>query len=420
MKSFCRAQMLLMAALLLLVGCKQEASNDRVVVCVPVYGQSLALGEEATLLTNFDSLVSQSDGRIVTQRLDHEFGYFDNSPVKEWVKRLVHYDKRTFELSVYSMAAVLAQRLGSDTLICVFPGGRGATAYHGICKGTKPYELLLDDIKEACDEAKSRGLEFIVPAVCWMHGESDMVDHTGIDYKEALRQFAEDINKDVSEMTKQSQPVRIVCYQTNQLTFVKDIDLTAFDCPEMRIPGAQMELIREDSLFWASTPVYPFTFAHEGIHLNAVGQQQVGSRAALSVLDIIRGNKHRQGLMPTSFEIEDQDVVVRFGQTQGTLLWDTISVSAVRCYGFSVVTPDGVDIAENATIEDQAVRIACKQSPTGCRVRYAVNGEPLKTGPQVGPRGNLRDTQGDQETVTIGRNTYRLDNWCYQFDVILE
>ena len=412
--------LLLTAFLQLLTGCRKANDTHKVVVCVPVYGQSLALGEEASLLTNFDSLVSQSDGRIVTQRLDQQFGYFDNSPLKEWVKRMVRYDKRTFELSVYSMAAVLTQRLGPDTLICIFPGGRGATAYQGICKGTTPYQQLIDDIKEAYESAQRKGWEFIVPAVCWMHGESDMVDHTGIDYKAALRQFAENINEDVREMTKQPQPVRIVCYQTNQLTFVKNIDLSAFECPETCIPEAQRELVRDDTLFWASTPVYPFTFAHEGIHLNAVGQQQVGCRAALSVLDILHGNKRRQGLMPCSFEVNNQDVLVRFSQMQGALQWDTVSVSVVHCYGFSVISPEGTDIADSAVIEDNAVRIVCRQSPVGCRVRYAVNGEPLKTGPKVGPRGNLRDSQGDMEKVTIASNVYPLDNWCYQFDVSLE
>ena len=42
--------------------------GNRVVICVPVYGQSYALGEEATRITNFDSLRIKYDGRIVTGR----------------------------------------------------------------------------------------------------------------------------------------------------------------------------------------------------------------------------------------------------------------------------------------------------------------------------------------------------------------
>ena len=82
-----------------------EDYGHKVVVCIPVYGQSYALGEEATRITDFDSLKLKYDGRIVTEQLDYTFGYFDHSSqFKQWVKRMLHYDKKAFELSVYRMA----------------------------------------------------------------------------------------------------------------------------------------------------------------------------------------------------------------------------------------------------------------------------------------------------------------------------
>ena len=56
-----------------------EDYGHKVVVCIPVYGQSYALGEEATRITDFDSLRIKHDGRIVTEQLDYTFGYFDHS-----------------------------------------------------------------------------------------------------------------------------------------------------------------------------------------------------------------------------------------------------------------------------------------------------------------------------------------------------
>ena len=107
--------------LLLLTACSQQVEQHRVVLCIPVYGQSLALGEEAERLTDFDSLAAYADGRIVTENLDHHFGYFDNDGLKQWVKKTIGYKKRAYELSVYKMAQVLADHLGKDTLICIFP-----------------------------------------------------------------------------------------------------------------------------------------------------------------------------------------------------------------------------------------------------------------------------------------------------------
>ena len=41
--------------------------GHKVVVCIPVYGQSYALGEEATRITDFDSLRVKYNERIVTE-----------------------------------------------------------------------------------------------------------------------------------------------------------------------------------------------------------------------------------------------------------------------------------------------------------------------------------------------------------------
>ena len=38
--------------------------DHKVVICIPVFGQSLALGEEAVRITDFDSLRIKYDGRI--------------------------------------------------------------------------------------------------------------------------------------------------------------------------------------------------------------------------------------------------------------------------------------------------------------------------------------------------------------------
>lgn len=95
--------------------------GHKVVICIPVYGQSYALGEEAIRITNFDSLRIKFSGRIVTEHLDHAFGYYDpDNRIKQHIKRLIDYNKRSFELSIYGMAESLAQNTGKDTLICIF------------------------------------------------------------------------------------------------------------------------------------------------------------------------------------------------------------------------------------------------------------------------------------------------------------
>ena len=94
--------------------------GQKTVICIPVYGQSLALGEEAIRITDFDSLRLNYDGRIVNEHLNYQFGGYAEQRWRRTVKRLFGIHKRSFELSVYRMAEELATQLGNDTIICIF------------------------------------------------------------------------------------------------------------------------------------------------------------------------------------------------------------------------------------------------------------------------------------------------------------
>ena len=378
-----------------------EYNGYKTVLCIPVYGQSLALGEEAERITDFDSLANYADGRIVTENLDHQFGYFENDGLKEFAKKLVGYQKRAFELSIYNMAEVLADATGSDTLICIFPGGQGATAIANLSKGTKPYQKFIEDIKSAYEEATENGWEFIIPAICWMQGESDIVDYPDTDYKQMLQQIRNDMNADISSITKRNENIPFICYQANSLTRAEHFKAQNFDCRETHVPQTFVELLRDDSCFWASGPTYPYTCVNEKIHIDAIGQQSIGALAAKSVLGILRGKERFRGLIPVSVTSQDSSVTIHFNVPCPPLSIDTIQVVKAEYYGFSVINKQSHNIAKSVVLGGDSVIINCTEAPNDCRIRYAVNGDYMKSGNLHGPRGNLRDAMG---------------NWCYQFD----
>ena len=119
------------------ISCNNDAEH-KTVICIPVYGQSLALGVEADRITDYDSLANYADGRIVTENMDHHFGYFDLNSFKQFAKKLLRHQNRSFELSVYSMAEWLADHTGKDTIICIFPGGQDGTIIAKLGKGSAP------------------------------------------------------------------------------------------------------------------------------------------------------------------------------------------------------------------------------------------------------------------------------------------
>ena len=169
------------------------------------------------------------------------------------------------------------------------------------------------------------------------------------------------------------------------------------------MPQTFVELLSDNPHFWASSPTYPYACVNEKIHIDAEGQQAIGRLAARSVLDILQGSKRYRGLIPTKLEAHNDTVIIQFNASSPLLL-DTIQVSKAAHYGFSVISKDNKDIAKDVTIDGTCAKITCSATPTDCQVRYAVNGDYMKSGNRHGPRGNLRDAEG---------------NWCYQFDLPL-
>ena len=127
--------------------------------------------------------------------------------------------------------------------------------------------------------------------------------------------------------------------------------------------------------------------------------------------------KHQRGLLPLKAQCHDKEVIIDFNIPCPPLTFDTIQVTNPGHYGFSVITPENRDIVEDVILQDGRVHLLCGESPKDCRVRYAINGDKMVSGRLHGPRGNLRDSQGDSITITIQGKKYPIHNWCYQFDM---
>lgn len=398
---------------------KEEITDygHKVVICIPVYGQSLALGEEAIRITDFDSLRINYNGRIVTECLDYGFGYIDDSVKKQRLKKYLHYCRRSFELSSYAMSETLASQLGEDTVICIFPGGRGMSGIDSIKKPNPVYNKFLYEIKYAYEKSRKRGWKFYVPAICWMQGESDIIDYTNCNYMETLKQFCTDVNKDIKAITKQEEDIRIICYQSNVLTRAEYFNANNYNCIETKTAQAIVDLIREDTLFWASGPTYPYTFVNEKLHIDAIGQQHMGQLDAIAVINLLKGKGKTYGLTPRSISAVGNDIIIHMNVPCPPMIFDTISVSPIDFYGFSVIAENNENIISGIQINGDTVRLTCTRSPLNCKVRYAINGDRMKSGHLHGPRGNLRDSQGDRVSFYITNKRYFPHNWCYQFDM---
>lgn len=424
-----RILQILVAVCLLVIGIvlhdwikgRTDLNGHKTVICIPVFGQSYALGEEAKRITDFDSLRLNYDGRIVNEKMDYVFGYFDHSSrFKQYIKRLLHYDRKAFELSIYGMAEAMIPELGGDTIVCVFPGGHGQNTITQLSKPEPPYNKFIEEIEHAYLTAKEKGWDFCVPAVCWMQGESDIAEYPDTDYKELFHQMYNNLNTDIKQVTHQENDIRIICYQSSALTKGERFKQNNYEGTEGKTPEIQMELIREDSLIWAMGPTYPYDFVREALHIDAVGQKRIGNLAAKSALGILRNDKRFKGLVPMKTIVNDNQIAIVFNVPTPPLCFDTIQVNKADHYGFNVIRKDNTDIITDVTLQNDTILITCKESPVGCKIRYGVNGDYTKGGRLHGPRGNLRDSQGKNLKVKIAGKTYPQDNWCFIFDYLCE
>lgn len=412
--------LLFMFAIFFMIGCKDDCFKDKTIVAVPIYGQSLAVGEEADLVTDFDTLREQLDHRFYTENLDESFGYYSNSIIKQKIKKWLNYTRRTFEISSYGMAEYVISSWKKQSkdkyLFCSFPGGEGATGIDFLGRKSSAYQKMLAEIRNAFKLAQDNKCKFIVPAICWMQGENDLVWNVNGDYKMKITELRKSLETDIKSITKQSIGVKFIMYQTNCLTISKlPFKANDFRCPQTSVPQAQLDLLLCDTNFIASGPTYPYSIKREYVHLDGTSQKRIGYLQGVSLIKMLSGEKV-YGLVPKSFEKKNKSIIISFNVPNPPLVIDTINVFKIHNYGFSVVNRRNVDILSRVFLKNNNVHLVCNEMPTDVKVRYAVNGTYWKSGNIKGPRGNLRDSQGLALKCKIGNKYFGLHNWCYMFD----
>lgn len=377
---------------------------------VPVYGQSLALGEEATMTTNLDSLKAVHGDRIVGSELNGELGYFSSTIFKQRMKMLLHDRHRSFETSCLMLAATMLDSLNAwgdqRSVVCSFEAGQGETAIDGMAQGTECYEKFLQQLRNIAENASSKHCRVVMPAFCWVQGENDLVWSSQEGYGEKLKRFRMLLEKDVNKIFGTNSTLHCILYQTSCLSIARDgYQPLAFDCRQVSVPEQQRQLIVSDSLFIASTPVYPFTVMRDYVHIDGEGQRKLGRYEGRAVANLMKNNIKETGLQPMRISLEDDNIILKLNNSS-PLQIDTSSVMPIANYGFSVITPHDKDILQSVSLADGKLVLKCSSSPQGCKLRYGVTGTKGKSGRKSGPRGNIRDSNP-------------LSNWLYIFDMAI-
>jgi hypothetical protein len=378
--------------------------DSDVLIC-PIYGQSLAVGGEAyphitkeikykglQVDENLDDVPINADSKV-------ELAYYGLQ------EGLISSFCNTHNLNYKQLA----------TKICSFCYGLGATSILKFIKGEELYASFLAKIKLAYDNAKEKGNNIVkVPAVVYIQGEADLVPHTQ-QYKELLAQLQVDLNTDIKAITNQVEDIPIVLYQTNQLNIGKTND--EFNAFRTKVPTSQMQLIRDNDMFIAATPFYWMDFYNENIHITGYWQKVAGYFYGNAILNYTEG-RFSKGVVPSEISVSGNDIVIKYNTPSLPLVVDTETVTKVGDnFGYNVIKKDKTDILVSVEVYREQVVLHCSESPTGCRVRYGINGSIDKAGWKEGPRGNIRDSS--IIPIDVNRQNFIAHNWAYMFDELI-
>ena len=176
------------------------------------------------------------------------------------------------------------------------------------------------------------------------------------------------------------------------------------------------------SNIYLATPMYIFTYQGDLIHLTNTGSKELGLYYGLVYKRVVIDQTGWEPLRPISKFAQGPAAIVRFNVPRGHLVFDTTLVAMNTNYGFTLKRADDTTVSITVSIvgPDTVKILATENIGTGYKLQYAFysNVPGNGAGPISGPRGNLRDTQGDSISFTVNGTPYPMYNWCVLFEEI--
>ncbi len=300
--------------------------------------------------------------------------------------------------------------------------GKGGQQISNLSKGTVPYQRMLDHVTNGLRLSAAAGKSYAVLAIIWMQGETDYsAGTTRAGYLSLLKQYISDSKADKLLITKQAFDIPFITYQlSTHRAYSQNIPVIALALRDAALSG----------LSYMSAPGYIFDYNSDNVHgtnytyqmwakyhgriiYKLMQDDEAGLSRGMHRVDVI--NEIRQGVI--------NDLL--FSVPVPPLVFDTTWVTSAVNMGFDVRLKSNstlVDIITSVSIAGpDRVRIITSRALLDTEVityGWGRTGDPATNGRTTGPRGNLRDSEGDLpgESYTGADGILRkLHNWCVIF-----
>ncbi len=297
--------------------------------------------------------------------------------------------------------------------------GKGGQPIATLAKGSVPYQRVLAEIAAAKAFATTAGRSFGVPALLWTQGEGDAISLPGSVNETSTAQYAamlttlfNNFNQDIKAITGQTKDVQFIEYQT----FGGPLD---YGPPAFNIAVAQLQVAQAMPNVHIGTPCYPIQPVNGGdVHLSPAGSRQLGAYCGTAYKRIVvDGDSSYAPLTPLAWSASGATIQMTVSLDQTPIQIDTTNYTSqtgpLPNYGFQLSDAAGkpVTIAVTITGPDSIQIVASQPIATGFTLTYGASPDGVHGG-----WGNIRDSQGTIDTVTIpGGSPMPLHNWLRQF-----
>lgn len=381
------------------------------------YGQSLSVGYSSlpviSTSASFDSLkfnggVRPVDGNLRTALLPlietadstNTYGETPCSGTSDAIKGLIlsengiSYTQQNYQL-LFSADGV------SNQTIAQLSNPTGA-----------PFVGLKASIQAGFTVAQGLGKTYTMGALTYTQGENDQGVTAQNTFRDALEALRVQTQTYANSVTGRSDILPMICYQIS-------------DHIANRYPAIGLAYLDASKIYpnvHLATPMYIFPYQSDLIHLTADSSKKLGLYYGLVYKRVVIDQAAWDSLRPISKFAQGSVAQIKFHVPRGKLVFDTTLVALNTNYGFNLKRADGTDVSITVSITgpDTVKILASENIGTGYKLQYAFysNVAGNGAGPVSGPRGNLRDTQGDSIAFTVNGASYPMHNWCVLFEEI--
>ncbi len=294
--------------------------------------------------------------------------------------------------------------------------GKGGQAIVNLIKGTVPYQRMLDHVTNSVRLCAAMGKTHAEFVAFWKQGETDYNANTSrIDYYDMALQYIKDSAEDKKSITGQDFNPLFISYQlSTHKTYNRTVPVIALALRDLALAGFS----------WMSAPGYIMDYNTDNVHAINYSYQMWAKYDAIVAFKILMddlNNRDRgQHRLDVINEVRQGSLINWTLNPIGELKFDTSWVTATTNMGIDIhnkTTGALVDIITGVSIVgSNKITIACSRPLTDNEIVTYAWGRTTDTGNGRvhGPRGNIRDSQGDLSGYNYvdGAGTTRsLHNW---------